>query len=145
MPLYRPISIPALDEAIRDNGVRPDWIIGSDLLRFDWSPGGVEADFSLTIANDLIIRVSFDRPCIVRLLDETALSTEEDGTTEGLVRYNFAYEVEGSRFAAPHSTAWKLMQGGMRHFLFVTDPTCLDVLSAAWPSLTLMTSAGEQR
>ncbi|AUN31890.1 hypothetical protein C0V82_14710 [Niveispirillum cyanobacteriorum] len=84
------------------------------------------------------MRVSFNRPCIVRLLDELALSTEEDGTAEGLVPYNFAYEVEGSRFAVAQSAGWKQCEGAVRHYCFVTASTCLDVLSGAVPAFNLL-------
>jgi hypothetical protein len=40
------------------------------------------------------LRVTFNEPCIIRILDEMALGTEKDGPTEGLVPNHFAYRVE---------------------------------------------------
>jgi hypothetical protein len=81
MPIYHPI----------DTGV-PLQASASDLALFEWSKNGLIVDFILPADESHVLRVSFDRECIVRLLDEMALSTEDDDSArEGLVHENFAY------------------------------------------------------
>ena len=85
------------------------------------------------------LRVSFDRPCIVRLLDEMPLSTEEDDTPNvGLVAENFAYRLEGARFARMQSEAWKEISGPVNHYQFLTGWGCMDVLSGSSPTFALV-------
>lgn len=97
MPIY---------EAI-ETGVQLRAIV-SDLLAFNWETNGITADFILPDDNAHALRVSFDRPCIVRLFDEMALSTEEEDTpNEGLVPNHFAYRLEGTRFSRSQSGTWK--------------------------------------
>ena len=105
MPTYEPIETGICLKAS-----------ASDLLRFSWETNGVTADFILPDDNRRALRVSFDRPWIVRLLDEMPLSTEEDDTPNvGLVDENFAYRLEGARFARMQSEAWKEISGPVNH------------------------------
>ena len=46
--------------------------VASDLLAFEWKTNGITADFLLPNDDAHALRVTFDRPCIVRLLDEMA-------------------------------------------------------------------------
>jgi len=86
-----------------------------------------------------LLRISLDQRCIVRLLDEMALSTEEDDTpNHGLVSEHFAYRVEGAAFARTQSDAWKVACGQVVHYRFVTGWACLDVLTAATPSFAVV-------
>jgi hypothetical protein len=65
MPRYSPIEIPV-----------PLAASGSDLVAFRWETGGVVADFLLPDDDDeRAIRVNFNKPCIIRILDEMLLST----------------------------------------------------------------------
>lgn len=131
MPRYDPIQTGFSISAVR-----------SDLLDFDWSPNGITADFALPDDEAHALRVSFDSPCIVRLLDEFPLSTEEDDTPcEGLVPDNFAYRLEGARFARVQSATWKEIQAPVTHYQFVTGWTCVDVLSGAEPSFSIVPRA----
>lgn len=89
VPRYEPI----------DAGI-PLRASASDLVAFRWETNGITADFLLPDDDAHVLRVSFDQPCIVRLLDEMPLSTEDDDTpNEGRVSEHFAYCVEGARFA----------------------------------------------
>jgi hypothetical protein len=127
MPLYVPVEID-----------HPVIASQSDLISISWSVAGISADFSLSYDNFMVLRVTFDRQCIVRLLDEMALSTElDDGMTDGLRHEHFVYLLEGSAFAASQSEAWKLSFGPVSHWRFVTGWTCMDVLSAARPSFAV--------
>ncbi len=86
-----------------------------------------------------LLRVSFDQPCIIRLLDEMPLSTEEDDTpNDGLVSEHFAYRVEGAAFARLQSSAWKEVSGPVTLYRFVTGWACMDVLSASFPLFTVV-------
>ncbi|CAX17162.1 protein of unknown function (plasmid) [Methylorubrum extorquens DM4] len=87
--------------------------------------------------------MSFDRPCIVRLLDEMSLSTEDDDApSEGLIPENFAYRVEGAQFARIQSDAWKEIYKPVSHYLFVTGWGCMDVLSGGVPVFLLVDRPG---
>jgi hypothetical protein len=127
MPKYIPLAYGYQVQASR-----------SDLVDLSWRPVGIAADFVIPVDAALLLRVSFDRPCIVRLLDEMALGTEDDDDPAiGQVSEHFAYEVEGASFARTQSEAWKVAYGPVTHFRFVTGLTCMDVLSAARPVFRL--------
>jgi hypothetical protein len=128
MPKYEPI----------DAGL-PLKAVASDLLAFRWGADGIVADFVLPSDDSHVLRVSFDRPCIIRLLDEMALSIEEDDTpNEGLIPNHFAYRLEGARFARTQSETWKEIMGPVTHYQFVTGMACMDVLSGAIPSFLVV-------
>ena len=128
MPRYSPINIGVPLQASR-----------SDLASFRWSTNGITADFILPDDEAHLLRVSFDRPCIVRILDEMPLSTEEDDTpNEGLVPEHFAYWLEGAAFARLQSTAWKEVSETITHYRFITGWACMDVLTATAPVFTVM-------
>ncbi|MBB2964662.1 hypothetical protein FHU13_005080 [Methylobacterium sp. R2-1] len=115
----------------------------SDLLAFQWKTNGITADFIVPGSATQALRVSFDRQCIVRLLDEMPLSTEDDDTpNEGLVPENFAYRVEGARFARIQSDAWKESFKPVSHYLFVTGFGCMDVVSGGKPLFSLVDRPG---
>src|SRR4051812_34473815 len=128
MPRYSPLKIPVALDASQ-----------SDLLAFQWSPNGIVADFATPSDSATALRVCFDKPCIVRLLDEMPLSTEDDNEPdEGLVGEHFAYSVEGAAFANGQSETWKQVCGPVVHWRFITGWACMDVLSGAAPSFSLV-------
>lgn len=132
MPLYVPVDIDIQLVASR-----------SDLVAFKWAGSGISADFVLPDDPFHVLRVAFDKQCIVRLLDEMPLSTEEDdGPNEGLRPEHFAYNVEGAAFARSQSEAWKLSFGVPLHWRFVTGWTCMDVLSSAHPTFKRASAVG---
>ncbi|AUW41050.1 hypothetical protein [Rhizobium leguminosarum] len=117
----------------------------SDLHSFRWKTGKrVEADFFIDDPRHLL-RVSFDGPCIVRLIDEMPLSTEhEHSADEGLVRDHFAYQVEEAAFNKSQSEIWKMavgVYGPTSHFRFVTGWTCMDVVTPATPEFEIVPRA----
>lgn len=115
----------------------------SDLLTFAWKTNGIVADFILPGDEAHALRVSFDRLCIVRLLDEMPLSTEDDDTpSEGLLPEYFAYRVEGARFARIQSDAWKESYKPVSHYRFVTGWGCMDVVSGGVPVFSLVDRPG---
>lgn len=131
MPLYEPI----------ETGVRLN-ALASDLLSIRWETNAISADFILPDDDEHVLRISFDGPCIVRLLDEMALSTEKDDTPDkGLVANNFAYRLEGARFACSQSETWREVSAPVgqstTHYRFVTGWACMDVLSGAIPSFSI--------
>lgn len=82
--------------------------------------------------------VRFDRQCLVRILDEMALSTEQDDTpTEGLIPEHFAYLVHGASFFQMQSMVWKSGWENVAHYRFITGWACLDVISSAYPTFEL--------
>jgi len=123
MPRYSPIDASVPLQASR-----------SDLAALHWSTNGIAADFVLPDDEAHLLRVSFDRQCIIRILDEMPLSTEEDDSpNEGLVSEHFAYRLEGAAFARLQSSAWKEVNAPVTHYQFVTGWACMDVLTAAAP------------
>jgi hypothetical protein len=127
MPRYSPIEIPV-----------PLAASGSDLVAFRWDTGGVVADFLLPDDDERAIRMTFNKPCIIRILDEMPLSTENDSRSEGLVPDHFAYRVEGSAFVDAQSEAWMLVNAPVTHYRFITGWACMDVLSSGQPSFTVI-------
>jgi hypothetical protein len=106
----------------------------SDLVSFEWSTNGITADFILPDDDAHLLRVSFHKQCIIRILDEMPLSTEENDTPNvGLVSEHFAYRLEGAAFARLQSGAWQEVNAPVTHYQFVTGWACLDVLTAATP------------
>jgi hypothetical protein len=111
----------------------------SDLAAFEWATHGITADFILPGDDTHLLRVSFDKPCIVRLLDEMPLSTEEDDSpSEGRLPEHFAYRVEDAAFARLQSETWKQVSGSVMHYQFITGWACMDVLTAAVPSFAVV-------
>jgi hypothetical protein len=108
-------------------------------VSFEWLASGVRADFILPDDDAHLLRVSFDKQCIVRIPDEMALSTEEnDSPNEGLVSEHFAYLLDGAVFARIQSSAWKHASAPVSHYQFVTGCACMDVLTAATPSFAVV-------
>jgi len=128
LPRYNPIN----------TGV-PLQASGSDLVSFEWSTNSVVAHFIMPEDDTHLLRMSFDKPCIVRILDGMPLSTEDDDTpNEGLVSEHFAYSLEGAAFARIQSSAWKQACAPITHYRFLTGWTCMDVLSAATPAFAVV-------
>jgi hypothetical protein len=128
LPRYSPINIGVPLQASR-----------SDLVSFEWSTNGITAAFIFPDDDAYLLRVSFDRPCIIRILDEMPLSTEENDTpNEGLVPEHFAYSLEGAAFARLQSSAWKEVNAPVTHYQFITGWACMDVLTAATPAFAVV-------
>ena len=124
MPQYEPIDAGVSFQAS-----------GSDLVDFRWETNGIQADFLIPNDEQRVLRVKFNRQCIVRILDEMAVSTEvDDSPVEGLVPEHFAYRVHGAAFSRMQSEAWKSGMTHLAHYQFITGWACLDVLSDAYPS-----------
>lgn len=123
MPTFIPLEVGVLIEASRSN-----------VTAFSWATQGCSIEFLIPADGEKVLRVTFHQPCIARLLDEMALSTEDDDTPcEGLINDHLAYRVEDAAFAKAQSTAWKDAFGPVSHYQFITGWTCVDVLSAAQP------------
>ncbi|QNA86901.1 hypothetical protein G4G27_09705 [Sphingomonas sp. So64.6b] len=86
--------------------------------------------------------MTFDRECIVRIVDEFPLSTE-DTLVEGLVSEHFSYRVEGAAFARAQSKPWKETNSAV-HYQFVTGSACLDVLSGGTPTFEVVARRGDR-
>jgi hypothetical protein len=115
----------------------------SDLVTFSWSTNGITADFILPADDAHWLRVSFDSPCIIRILDEMSLSTEHDDTpNEGLVSEHFAYRLEGAAFARLQSIAWKTVHSPVIHYQLVTGSACMDVLTSGAPAFAVVPQTG---
>jgi hypothetical protein len=128
MPKYDPIDIGISLRASE-----------SDLVNFQWSSSGIVADFIVPGNEDCLLRIRFERQCIVRLLDEMPLSTESDrGPNEGLVPEHFAYRLEEGVFAEIQSDTWKMINAPVCHYQFITGWTCMDVISAAELSFSVV-------
>jgi hypothetical protein len=81
----------------------------SDMIALRWQRGGIVADFIIPGDQNQVLRVQFGKTDFIRVLDEMPLSTEAEETpTDGLVPEHFAYVVEGARFWAIQSEAWRV-------------------------------------
>jgi hypothetical protein len=110
----------------------------SDLIAFRWQTNSIEADFIIPGDDAHLMSVRFNSPCIVRLLDEMPLSTEENGSANtGLVPEHFAYRVRNAAFESMQSIAWK-ETSDPKHYQFVTGWACMDVISNAEPSFNVV-------
>ena len=88
---------------------------------------------------DQVLQIFFPNQCIVRVLDEMAISTEtEFERCEGLVADHFAYRVEGDPFVDGQSEMWRIVREPFEHYRFHTDDSCLNVISANPPSFGLV-------
>jgi hypothetical protein len=111
----------------------------SDLVAFRWETNSIEADFIVPSDKAHLISVRFDSQCIVRLLDEFPLSTEDNGgINTGLVPEHFAYRVRNAVFERMQSVAWRETRGDPKHYQFVTGWACMDVISSSEPSFKLI-------
>lgn len=132
MPRYFPIDVGVSFECVR-----------SDLLRIDWKVNELTADFALPDDEAHAVRVRVEGTTIVRLLDEMPLSIESDpASEEGRVPNHFAYRVEGGPFAEAQSAAFKEIFGPVEHYQFVTGWGCMDVLTGAKPSFSIVDAPG---
>ena len=97
------------------------------------------ADFLIPGDDQHALRVQFERVEITRTLDEMPLSTEaEDTPNDGLSAEHFAYSVDGALFWKLQSEAFKVVYPKAQHFRFITGWTCLDVIAAAEPRLSVV-------
>lgn len=110
----------------------------SDILAISWTEASLSADFVLPRTEGRALRIRFNGGAIVRLLDELALSSENEAKNEGNIPRHFSYRVEGSNFAAVQSEAWKMVHEPVHHYRFVTGGGCMDVLSKAEPSFEIV-------
>jgi hypothetical protein len=127
LPRYFPIDAGATFDCVQ-----------SDLLAISWTTGSLSADFKLPGTEGRALRVRFNGPTIVRLLDEMPLSTEDGTKNEGLISRHFAYRVENSTFADTQSWAWKTACHPVSHYEFITGAGCMDVLSNAEPTFEVV-------
>ena len=127
MPRYTPIHF---DVPIKS--------IQSELLDFRWRADGITSDFLIPGDEDHVLQVRFGRVEVVRLLDEMALSTEDENTpNEGLIPDHLAYLVDGALFWSSQSEVLKLVRPTARHYRLITGWTCIDIISITEPSFAV--------
>jgi hypothetical protein len=110
----------------------------SDLFNLVLKGGALVADFLIPGDDQHALRVQFERVEIIRTLDEMPLSTEADTPSDGLLAEHFAYLVDGALFWNQQSEAFRIVNAKARHFRFVTGWTCLDVIAAGEPKLSVV-------
>jgi hypothetical protein len=109
-----------------------------DVLKVEPGLNSLSADFLLRDDTERALRVNFDCPTIVRLLDDMPLSTEQHPSElEGIVPYHFAYEVRGHPFLLSQSPVWT-DQFRPTHYQFLTGDGCMDVLAPGQPKFCLV-------
>ena len=98
--------------------------------------------FDLYGRQDAILQVFFANDCIVRILDEMALSTESAPERwAGLVPHHFAYRVEDDPFVDQQSETWRAVHEPFDHYVFHTDDSCVNILSQNQPYFALVLNA----
>jgi len=108
-----------------------------DLLKVEPGLNSLSASFILADEAEQDLQVTFDRPTIVRVLDDMPLSTE-GAWGEGRVPNHFAYEVRGHPFLTSQSQVWRDVCGPISHYQFLTGGMCMDVLSSGQPEFSLV-------
>jgi hypothetical protein len=98
------------------------------------------ADFGLGSDFSGFVRIEFEGPMIFQVLDETWESLASDSTRWAGDLTTFAREVIGHEFASLHSLFFSLNKGA-KHYQFVTDSACLDVIARSAPQASLNRSA----
>jgi len=114
----------------------------STLDRLVLDGDALEADFLIPENANKRLRVTFPRVEITRTLDEMALSTEESEKCVGLKPEHFAYEVVDANFWRSQSSALKIAVKDLKHYVFVTGWTCLDVISKHPPAFAIVNARG---
>jgi hypothetical protein len=134
LPRYIPLAIkPKIKSSI------------SDLLDFEWEVQSIWATFIIPENQHAALEVSFAGQCIVRLVDEMPLSTEDDDSAnEGLVADHFAYRVEGALFFRVQSEIFKHTHEACAHYRFITGWTCMDVVTNAKPCFRVVPRLSER-
>jgi hypothetical protein len=128
VPKYHPIEQPIAIKASHSN-----------LINLVLNDRGLVADFVIPGDDQRVLRLQFERVDIIRTLDEMPLSTEaEDTPNEGLVAEHFAYLVDGALFWNQQSEAFRVVYTKAQHFRFITGWTCLDVIAAGEPKLSVV-------
>jgi hypothetical protein len=97
----------------------------------------LNADFYIPEDENKRLRVTFPDVEITRTLDEMALSTEEPEKWVGLQPEHFAYEVRDAHFWRSQSAVLKADKD-LRHYVFITGWTCLDVISRHPPTFSIV-------
>ena len=107
----------------------------------DWGEDGdtdrLVADFGLGDSFAEILRIEINGPVIVRVADETWVSTATDSSRWVGNLNAFAREVRGDDFAAMHELFF-ILHDEAKHYQFVTLTACLDVLASTTPRFSLV-------
>jgi hypothetical protein len=129
MPTFKPI----------DGGVSMKCSL-STLDRLVLHSHALEADFYIPENANKRLRVAFPHIEITRTLDKMPLSTEESEKVArvGLKAEHFAYEVVDAHFWRSQSPAFKVAVKNLKHYVFVTGGTCLDVISRHPPTFSVV-------
>jgi hypothetical protein len=130
MPTFRPIG----------SGVTMKSSL-STLDRLVLNDRALEADFYIPEDANKRLRVTFPHVEITRTLDEMPLSTEEPEKWVGLKADHFAYEVVDAHFWRSQSQAFMMQMAAARnlkHYVFITGGTCLDVISRHPPTFSVV-------
>lgn len=95
--------------------------------------------FDLWQRPDCVLQVHFPNDCIIRILDDLAISTEsEPEQWQGLIADHFAYRVEGDSFERQQSETWRTINEAAVHYRFHTGESCLNVMSINPPRFALI-------
>ena len=122
MPTFKPIDSGVSMQASL-SGLDQLWLVGRSL----------RADFVIPGDESQQLRVVFSDVEITRTLDEMPLSTEEPEKWIGLIPEHFAYEATNAHFWRSQSPALFAAIEGLKHYVFITGETCLDVISREGP------------
>ncbi len=113
----------------------------SDLIKLDWWPEMVIADFSISqrdAAEWLVVRVKIDQVKLVRAADEFVYSVETSSANTGINPKDFAYTVVGGVFFESLSEAVILTYQNLVQYSFLSLNTCLDVIALGVPTFEMV-------
>ena len=113
----------------------------SDLIKLDWRPETVIADFSISQRDDVewwAVRVRIDQVKLVRAVDEFVYSVEKSSENIGINPKDFAYSVVGGVFFESLSDAVILTYPNLVQYSFLSLNTCLDVITLGVPTFEMV-------
>jgi hypothetical protein len=111
-----------------------DWSAERD--EWGWITDKLTAEFGLGSDFSEFVRIEFEGPMIFQVLDETWESLASDSTRWIGDLTTFAREVIGHEYAALNSLFFSL-NGGGKHYQFVTGEACLDVIARSEPRASM--------
>jgi hypothetical protein len=138
MPIFKPIFTGLT--------IRQD---SCDLVDLNWQgPGRLSADF-LTFSDQgeksSMVRVTFDRCVLARIIEEFVYSLDGDEPATGIHTAGFAYAVEGCPLLDSHCLPDVIQAASLnelRQFDFISLNTCLQVISNKSPHFQLVEKFG---
>lgn len=103
-----------------------------ELSRSLWTTGTSFIEYTHQATNALL-RVTFKKAEIIRIVDDLALLDEEDDSTEGVGPKFFGYSVVGAAFWKANAATIAKSEKPMTHYRFITLNSSVDIIASSAP------------